>query len=134
MFLVMLHLTIKRILRFSKTRVFPESSCSALTVPLNALISCTNQYRPGSLCTFRCERGYRLVGGATRRCDGAARTWTSRSPVCESTLLPALQRLNLKTSSHAFMRHPFVTLRIVAAIRGELRCRAVKDSGDLLTE
>nr|CAB3266737.1 sushi, von Willebrand factor type A, EGF and pentraxin domain-containing protein 1-like [Phallusia mammillata] len=71
-----------------------DSSCEALTVPQNALISCTNEYRAGSQCTFRCEEGYQLVGGASRRCNGVLRNWTGSSPTCKKITCP-VQRSTL---------------------------------------
>ena len=42
--------------------------CPPLPNTENLLLDCTNGYFFGSLCSFFCEFGYRLVGNSTLRC------------------------------------------------------------------
>ncbi|XP_076368677.1 protein lev-9-like [Tachypleus tridentatus] len=47
-----------------------------------------NTYEPGERVTFKCNRGYFLIGANTRRClsDG---TWSGQLPVCDTALSPS---------------------------------------------
>ncbi len=51
--------------------------------PLNGGVVFTNNFKMGSMATFICNRGYKIVGKFQRICT-SNRTWTGVSPFCIS--------------------------------------------------
>nr|XP_039263036.1 uncharacterized protein LOC120339059 isoform X1 [Styela clava] len=62
--------------------------CPSLpTVPDHGNVTCTKDTIYDSLCTFDCEKGYKLVGEKQTRCTEST-TWSQESPVCEKISCP----------------------------------------------
>jgi len=49
--------------------------------PRNGRVSCTDNRERGSVCTFSCDRGFRVLGHRTTRCQ-ANRWWTNPHAIC----------------------------------------------------
>lgn len=64
--------------------------------PLNGEVTCTDESFMGSICKFKCNDGYELVGPVAIICrdvtyDGDAETeWSDTAPVCVPSICPAL--------------------------------------------
>ena len=48
----------------------------------NGVVSCTNANHYESVCFFRCDDGYRLIGESRRVCQ-ENQNWSGLSPVCQ---------------------------------------------------
>ncbi|XP_076807337.1 sushi, von Willebrand factor type A, EGF and pentraxin domain-containing protein 1-like [Clavelina lepadiformis] len=57
-------------------------SCPAIETPDNGKMECVESFRYRSLCRFRCDEGYKLVGSPTTRCR-ADLSWSGSMPKCE---------------------------------------------------
>ena len=80
------------IICLSKKRLFTLSilntaiTCSALTAPINGEApNCTDSTNVGSVCTFACSSGYRIVNStsSTLTC-GQDGNYDNQAPACES--------------------------------------------------
>uniref|UniRef100_H2ZHL0 Sushi domain-containing protein n=1 Tax=Ciona savignyi TaxID=51511 RepID=H2ZHL0_CIOSA len=55
---------------------------STLYTPRHGTKVCTNKDITGSICTFTCQPGYRMIGNETAICARTAR-WSATTPICE---------------------------------------------------
>jgi len=60
----------------------PITSCTTLLMPTNgAVLSCTDGYNLGSVCSFSCVSGFYIVGSSVLTC-GQDGLWDAAAPVC----------------------------------------------------
>ncbi|KAK7496782.1 hypothetical protein BaRGS_00011991 [Batillaria attramentaria] len=64
-----------------RKRCSPRASSFA-----NGQMSCTNSNMYGSVCSFSCNSGYRLVGSSRNTCTGNGR-WSSNQPRCDEVIV-----------------------------------------------
>ncbi len=57
--------------------------CRVLESPLNGRLALTNNFEVGSMATYFCNKGYRIIGKFQRICT-SNRTWTEVIPTCLS--------------------------------------------------
>ncbi len=68
--------------------IFPGDNCDEmeLTNPMNGMVTYTNNVI-GSIATYSCITGYRLVGDSTRECavvSSSQNSWSGAPPRCIS--------------------------------------------------
>jgi len=60
--------------------------CPKIELTDHVTKQCTDGTYFGSRCSFRCDKGYNLVGEENTECTGESQpgTWTQLAPSCES--------------------------------------------------
>nr|XP_018671091.1 sushi, von Willebrand factor type A, EGF and pentraxin domain-containing protein 1 [Ciona intestinalis] len=61
--------------------------CPALSQPQDGSMTCTDENKFESVCSFSCDRGYERIGAASSTCQ-SNRTFTQDAPTCREILCP----------------------------------------------
>ena len=64
---------------------FAVIRCGPLSPPINGGGRCSDEDNYGSICLFRCNLGYRLVGPSERLCQDT-KQWTGEEAECVGTI------------------------------------------------
>ncbi|XP_078577016.1 E-selectin-like [Branchiostoma floridae x Branchiostoma japonicum] len=64
--------------------------CPSLTAPVNGSLIPANSNTYLDVVTFRCDRGYELVGSTSATCQ-AGGSWSSSVPTCNAAMCPSLR-------------------------------------------
>ncbi|XP_022093384.1 sushi, von Willebrand factor type A, EGF and pentraxin domain-containing protein 1-like isoform X2 [Acanthaster planci] len=74
--------------------VCEQVQCPNLEVPQQVtVVACLAPHVHGNLCRFRCQAGYRRVGGDEELTCGVDGHWSGTVPTCQAVTCPALQTL-----------------------------------------
>lgn len=57
-------------------------TCGLLKAPVSGGLDCSNSDEFGSICSFFCDEGYRLINGESRVCT-EDHLWSGAQPSCE---------------------------------------------------
>ena len=93
-----------------------ETRCDTLSAPRYSTMECSNGNFSGSVCSFRCQEGYKLIGDRDIQCDGQNGTWSSSLPMCQRRLSPF--RFLLSRSPRKVFTKSVLISRLLTVLKG----------------
>ena len=83
--------------------IFSAVTCQTSLNPPKMSSSCDGD-KVGSKCTYKCEKGYNLVGANERECKSDGK-WSHALPHCQGKFLILLIRLEIKYLKNIFEKN-----------------------------
>ena len=77
------------IILFTQIIIILGHTCHTLLPPKNGSLTCTDDNKTNSTCSYSCDLGYQLIGSSQRTCQ-PNRTWSGVSPLCRLLQCPQL--------------------------------------------
>ena len=68
---------------FGKKSIIIAVDCGPLSDPDNGAVTTDPDTTLNSVATYRCRRGFKLIGGKKRTCETSGE-WSGEEPTCES--------------------------------------------------